>query len=656
MKKYFLPTLIFFIAASVALFNISGFPKMIGDEGIYVSQAYWLSHFGHLGPYTYWYDHFPLGWAQIGLWQLLTGATGFFSSAVLSARVFMGLVLGGTTTLLYLLANKLTNSKILSFTSVFIFIMSSLTLTFGRMVLLDNLAIFWFLLSLLLLINNPKQIKNLALSGLALGLSILTKESLLFFLPPYLYLAYYLNKDNIHSKYALLVSYVTIFFILGFFPLLAILKNEFLPQANQVSLLGTILLQAGRGSEIPFYLEGSHFRQMLSVWLSIDPILLIVGSISTIATLLFGKALTRILSLFTIFFTLFLVRGGQIYDFYLIPLLPLFALNFALFLHNLAPFKKVYFLSFLFTLILGFYVATNSLYPWTSQATSAQKEAIDTLIDLGPKAVIAAPDYTFLDVYLSDPSTSISWYRKVESDPAVRFSVGKVTNILTDNQFDNELTGGELPYLKSLIQNNKPAAKFGSLLSPGEITRPYTQEFLNLYNLEAQNNTVETIISLQTIDSNSLSSYQADPPHAILVNKENFSSSLDLQNKLLLIKTILPTTEILVSQDSEGHNTIPWISTNARSFFKSKNEAIDATLRKTEALKGLGFTSVIVATTKNDDGYLDSILTATKSHLIPYLFYTGTIPEFAENVIVSTESDLETLKKSNFAGNIYLTD
>lgn len=153
MKKFFLPIFIFILGSSITLYNIGNFPKMIGDEGIYVSQAYWLTHFGTLGPYTYWYDHFPIGWAQIGLWQLAVGTSSFFGYTVLSARVLMGLVLSGTTTLLYLITKKLTDSKLISLLTSFIFIASALTLTFGRMVLLDNLAVFWFLLRPRSLIN-----------------------------------------------------------------------------------------------------------------------------------------------------------------------------------------------------------------------------------------------------------------------------------------------------------------------------------------------------------------------------------------------------------------------------------------------------------------------------------------------------------------------
>jgi hypothetical protein len=654
MKKYLLPTLVFLVATALALYNISGFPKMIGDEGIYVSQAYWLTHLGALGPYTYWYDHFPLGWAQIGAWQLLTGPVRFLGHSVLSARALMGLVLGGTTTLLYLLTKQLTKSRLTSFLASFIFITSTLTLTFGRMVLLDNLAVFWFLLSLVILLNHPRKISHLALSNLTLGISILTTESLLFFLPPYLYLTYYLNKDNLHRNYALLISYVTIFFLISFFPLLAILKHELLPHPGQVSLLETIMFQASRGSGIPFWDPDSHFRLMLNTWMKIDPLLLILGSGSTLLSLSLPlPVVQKIISVFAVFFLAFLLRGGQIYEFYLIPLIPFFALNLSFILRYFHKLAKSHLVTIItLTSIVGYLLTTN-LYPFYSTATSTQKQSINALKSLTPGSIIVANNYAYLDLYLQGKS-QIHWYQKVESDPAVRQSVGKITHILTDFQFDNEITGNQLPYLESFLKSQKPTTKFGVLPAPGQNIKPYTNEFLSLYTLQANNNQVKSILTPSTIDSNNLASLANNHPFAIMITRDNFSSSIDLQTKINIIKTTLPTTEILISQDSEGHNTIPWINTNARSFFKSASEAMEASSRKATALQVLGFTGAIVATSQDQDGYLQSIVEATTPSITPYIRYTNTIPAFSTNLIVENSTDLEAIKKSGYPGSLFL--
>src|SRR3989344_6586487 len=56
--------------------NMFHFPYYENDEGTYMSQAWSLLKFGKLAPYTYWYDHAPLGWVFIAIWVKLTG--GFF--------------------------------------------------------------------------------------------------------------------------------------------------------------------------------------------------------------------------------------------------------------------------------------------------------------------------------------------------------------------------------------------------------------------------------------------------------------------------------------------------------------------------------------------------------------------------------------------------
>src|SRR5436190_17569797 len=53
--------------------NMFEFPYYEDDEGTYVSQAWAVLSEGRLAPYTYWYDHAPVGWFQIAAWGLVTG-------------------------------------------------------------------------------------------------------------------------------------------------------------------------------------------------------------------------------------------------------------------------------------------------------------------------------------------------------------------------------------------------------------------------------------------------------------------------------------------------------------------------------------------------------------------------------------------------------
>ena len=631
---------------------------MVGDEGIYVAQAWWIVHYGHLGPYTYWYDHFPLGWAQIGLWQLVVGPIRFFDEAVLSARVFMGIILGGTTTLLYLLTERVTKSKASSLLSAIIFITSALTLTFGRMVLLDNLAIFWLLLSLLVLLREPTKLKNLMISSVCLALAILSKESILFVIPPYLFAVFYYNRKNTHLGYSLLMNYVTLFFILSFFPLLALLKGELFLAPNQVSFFGTLAFQAGRGTGLQFWAAGSNFRQILSVWLSIDPVIICLGFTATaLIPLLNISATATFMSAATLFFMLFLIRGGQVYDFYLIPILPLFALNISTVTNYLARKFQIKIIPVLFTVSIIIYVSATELYPFTTSATSTQLSAVQALKNLPKNSVIIADNYAYLDIYLQGKN-QIQWYQKIETDQSVQKSIGPITDILVDEQFSRDLDSNLLPLLKNQLSAESAMSQFGEPLIPGENDRPYTKEFLTLYQKDASDKTLQYVRTISTpLTQAELAALKNDPPYGVLVSKSNFVSSGDLQNLVAKLKANLsPQTLILVEQDDTGTNTIPWINTPSRSFYKSPSEATDATATKTEALASLGFTGAIITSSSNIDGYQSSIIAAAKPYLVPLARFTGEIPASTSAIFVTNTADLGKLEKVDYQGKIVMLE
>ena len=111
---------------------------------------------------------------------------------------------------------------------------------------------------------------------------------------------------------------------------------------------------------------------------------------------------------------------------------------------------------------------------------------------------------------------------------------------------------------------------------------------------------------------------------------------------------------ILVSQDGEGNNTIPWINTNSRNFFKSQEEAASSTLQKMQTLSSLGFTGAITATSNNNDGYLPAILSATAPAITHFVLYTGELPTIATNLVVKDKETLKTLQESSYKGVVYL--
>src|SRR6476660_1904138 len=94
------------VAHGLNMFNNPGFAG-IGDEGIYISQAWAIIREGRLAPYTYFYDHAPGGWILLAAWMKLTGGPFTFGEAINSGRMLMFLLHGAMIPLLYRLARRL---------------------------------------------------------------------------------------------------------------------------------------------------------------------------------------------------------------------------------------------------------------------------------------------------------------------------------------------------------------------------------------------------------------------------------------------------------------------------------------------------------------------------------------------------------------------
>src|SRR5262249_37356997 len=159
---------------------VFGYPYYEDDEGTYMAQAQVVVTQGKLAPYTYWYDHAPVGWMQIGLWTLLTNGFNTFGFSVNSGRVFM-LVLHGVSRLLLLgIAKKTTQSFFPGVLAILIFSLSPLAIANQRRVLLDNVMTVWMLLSLYLVLGEHRRLLHYVASAIAFGIGFLSKESIVY--------------------------------------------------------------------------------------------------------------------------------------------------------------------------------------------------------------------------------------------------------------------------------------------------------------------------------------------------------------------------------------------------------------------------------------------------------------------------------------------
>jgi 4-amino-4-deoxy-L-arabinose transferase-like glycosyltransferase len=319
------------------------YPLYSTDEGIYMERAWSLVHDGALDPYTYIYDHAPGGWIIIAAWEaIVPGDFGMFGNPVNSGRVLMLLFHAASTILLFQIARKLARGGLLApMIATFLFNFSPLAIYYQRMALLDNMMVFWVLLSIYLLVRQETRVFAGLFSGLALGLGILTKENAIFFAPAICYLLIRRVADRPDRRFAINFWLFAVAGALSVYSLFATLKGELFPSglnfdlthpSGHSSLLYTLWYQLHRNQGTLF----EHDSFLYTMWLPKDPFLILGGAAAMTVCLLVGFRQRRRDPAFLVAGTLafgmalYLARGSVILDFYILPLIPILALCIAL--------------------------------------------------------------------------------------------------------------------------------------------------------------------------------------------------------------------------------------------------------------------------------------------------------------------------------------
>src|SRR5260370_21229796 len=197
--------------------------------------------------------------------------------------------------LLFQTTRRLSGSLMAAVVACFFFNLSPLAVYYQRQVLLDNLMVFWVLLSLYLASSDDRRILTPLLSGLALGMGVLTKENAIFFMPVIGYLLYSKVRPRGNYRFALSFWLFGAFSIISVYFLYAVLKNELLPahlsfNLNQpppahVSLLYTIWQHLHRAPAGILNLHSLFWTFSLEAWLTKDTFLLAGGAGGTLINL-----------------------------------------------------------------------------------------------------------------------------------------------------------------------------------------------------------------------------------------------------------------------------------------------------------------------------------------------------------------------------------
>jgi 4-amino-4-deoxy-L-arabinose transferase-like glycosyltransferase len=324
-------------------YHLFEYPLYSTDEGIYVERAWSVIREARLAPQTYVYDHAPGGWLVLAAWEfVLPKHFETFGNPVDSGRVLMLLLHLASVFFLFEITRTFSGSLRAPLIATFFFNFSPLAIYYQRMVLLDNVMVFWVLLSIYLLLRHVEELFTGLWSGVAFGISVVSKENAIFFAPTIFYLLSRRVRDKSQRHFA------QIFWLFGAggpifaYFLFATLKGELLPPRlsfdlshppqGHVSLLYEMWYQIHRNQGALFQ-NGSY---LWSTWQPKDGILLAAGTAAMVISLYLGwqerKQDPALLVAGTLAFEIafYLARGSVILDFYVLPLIPLYALNISL--------------------------------------------------------------------------------------------------------------------------------------------------------------------------------------------------------------------------------------------------------------------------------------------------------------------------------------
>jgi len=458
-------------------YNMFHFPYYENDEGTYMSQAWSLLTQGKVEPYTYWYDHAPGGWIFIALWTLISGGFFTFGVTVNSGRVFMLLLHIASTFFLFKVTKKISGKTFAATIAVLFFAFSPLGIYYQRRVLLDNIMTFWIFLSLYLLTNTSSKLRYIALSALTFGIAILSKENAIFFIPGFLYVIY--TKFNKHHRTFALIEWLTINgIIVSLYFIYAILKSEFFPvgfmgnYTPHVSLITSLMSQASRGANLPFWNSGSDFYASLQTWLTKDSFITIAGAIASFFTIVisFWKKSFRLPALLVGFFLIFLMRGKLVIDFYVIPLLPFLGMSIGmtteLFVDKLTSKAKFLYIPITLLLIagIGVYYYFHQIGQYTHDETTPQVNAINWIKNnLPADSNIIIDDYMYVDLHAKRyPGDKVfpnaNWAWKIEDDPAVTLATDDENWTMTvyialSHEMVKQIKSNNFPFIKKALDD-----------------------------------------------------------------------------------------------------------------------------------------------------------------------------------------------------------
>ncbi|MBU2665251.1 glycosyltransferase family 39 protein [Actinoplanes bogorensis] len=317
------------LVLALLAWNITGFPTASDDEGTYLAQAWAVQNGQGLAHYTYWYDHPPLAWIQLAAFSWLPAWVAPSLLAVAAGRIAMLPLQAAGLLLVYVVGRRIGLPRWAAAVGLLTYGLSPLFLTMGRQIYLDSFAVVWILAALALALSPRKHLWHYAAAGAAAAIGVLSKETILVILPAVL-VAMWQNTARSTTRPWAFGAFASGLVLVGcFYPLYALLRGELFPGEGHVSLFGAIQFQLGsRSGSGSIFAAGSGANELLHSWLYYDSVLLVAGSVATVAGL-FLRRLRPVTVAGAILIAVALRPGGYLPAMYVVQVLPFFAIAIA---------------------------------------------------------------------------------------------------------------------------------------------------------------------------------------------------------------------------------------------------------------------------------------------------------------------------------------
>ncbi|MFC4945477.1 DUF4397 domain-containing protein [Pseudonocardia sp. GCM10023141] len=306
------------------LINLVGTPQRIDDEGTYMAQAYAILHFGRVSPYTFFYDHPPLGSVQLAGWLWLSENLWGSTDAIATGRQFMVLAAVASAALLWVLVRRLGYGRFTAAAAVAVFALSPLAITLGRVVFLDNLSVMWLLAAAVCLCTPRRRLAAYLGAAVCFAVAVLAKETSLLLLPALAWLGWQ-RGDRSNRRLAMVAAGTLFTSLMAVYVVVAAVRGELLPGPGHPSLIDGIVYQLfTRPTGGSVFTAGSGNQDTLFGWIGLDGVLLAAGAVAALVALAVRGL--RPLAFGFLLLAAMVVRGGFVPIPYVLVLIPLAAL------------------------------------------------------------------------------------------------------------------------------------------------------------------------------------------------------------------------------------------------------------------------------------------------------------------------------------------